>query len=525
MDKEIPVLIVGAGPTGLMMGCLLARYGIPFRIIDKKSEPTPSSNATWIQTLTIELLSHLNLAEKFFKISNPCNALHFYVDGHSIGKISLQGIDSLYQYVLLLPQSETEKILTQDLVERKIPIERSTQLVAVKQSKNLVTAEVKSADGNKEMITTRYLIACDGANSTIREKCKMFFPGEDLTEQFVVADAIIESYMSKDELHGFFSQGEIFAAFPLGTNRYRITANLHLPVSRKHYYKNEIIEMAQERAHGAYYIKDVSWISTFWIHGKIIKQMRKGLIFFAGDAAHIHSPLGGQGMNTGLQDVYNLAWKIAAVLQGQAKPSLLNSYHAERYPVIKKIVKNNNTYTKLMIAEKTFSKKLAGMIKKINKPNHSLAKKIAMELTQLNIQYLRSPIIKYNQSKSDFIKPGQHAPNVKITDKRTLYECLDNTKHNILIFSGLAKKNNLSALIELKNMLDKNFSDTVKTHIISLENTSQAIHDLNSKLHQYYNATKAHVLILRPDHYIAYSSSTLAFPLIKKFLKKYLRHL
>lgn len=346
MSNKIQVLIIGAGPTGLMMACELARHGVSFRIIEKKSEPTLSSNATWIQARTIEIFDHIGIADHFIKSSNLCRAINLYIDGKSFVKIPLNHIDSIYPFILILPQSETERLLNQHLEKLNQKVERSIELVDIKQNDNTVISTILHSDGHTETISSEWLVACDGANSTVREKCKIFFPGEDLPEQFIVADAEIESFMSKDEVHVFFDKGTLFAAFPLRSNQYRISANLHLNYPRKNFSEREVIEMAQDRAHGAYYIKSVSWISSFWVHSKVVKHMQHGSIFFAGDAAHIHSPAGGQGMNTGIQDAYNLAWKFALITKGQAKPSLLRSYHEERYPVASEIINQTDYYSK-----------------------------------------------------------------------------------------------------------------------------------------------------------------------------------
>ena len=359
LSNNLPVLIVGAGPTGLMMAAILARYGINFRIIDKKSERTPGSNATWIQTRTLELFDQLGVLDKFLKVGHRCDAINFYEDGKHLSQLSLKNIESIYPFILTLPQNKTEELLEEYLKGFNCGVERSVELIDIKYDSDIVTSTLKNTDGYADIVKSNWLIACDGANSLVREKCGFHFPGEDLTEQFIVADATIDfSYLSKDEMHFFFDPGTVLTAFPLGSNRYRLAGNLHFELPRKSFYDVEVIEMVQERAHGNYYVSDVSWVSSFWIHGKASESMRKGPIFLAGDAAHIHSPAGGQGMNIGLQDAYNLAWKLALVIKAKAKLSLLETYHIERYPVIYESVEQNEFYTKLALFDKDFLAKL-----------------------------------------------------------------------------------------------------------------------------------------------------------------------
>lgn len=526
MTNHLPVLIVGAGPTGLMMACELARYGVSFRIIDKKSDPTVSSNATWIQTRTIELFDHLGIADRFLKISNLCHAINFYLDGKSLVKIPLNYIDSTYPFILMLPQCETERLLNQYLEESNKKVERSLELIDVKQSDNTVISTIKYPDGHTETIPSDWLVACDGANSTVREKCNMFFPGEDLPEQFIVADAQIESFMSKDEVHVFFDKGAIFAAFPLGSNKYRISANLHLTHPRKIFAEREVIEMTQERAHGAYYVKSVSWISPFWIHSKVVKHLQDGSIFLAGDAAHIHSPAGGQGMNTGIQDAYNLAWKLALVSKGKAKPSLLNSYHPERSPVVNEIVAQTERYTKMALFDNRFLTKLQQFERRISRNPMRLSKKIGTQLTQLGIQYKNSPVIDYENISGKSLQQGTRAPDVVIDKSMRLYQYLRNSRHNVLLFTGQKSgKNTLKKIIELQKWLSQTYSDLIEIHVISkdkLNNINNIILDVNDIVHEHYHVKNPAIYIIRPDNYIAYCSKNLDSVSIERFFKRYL---
>ncbi|HZW61175.1 MAG TPA: FAD-dependent monooxygenase [Candidatus Babeliales bacterium] len=526
MDKHIPVLIVGAGPTGLMMACELARYGVPFRIVDKKLERTLASNATWVQTRTLELFNQIGILDRFLHAGHRCDAINLYSDGKYLTKLSLNYIDSLYPFILMLPQSETERLLGEYLKELHGQIEWSAELIEVKCDSKIVESNIRSSTGDIETITSDWLIACDGANSIIREKCGFHFPGEDLTEQFVVADAKIDfSYMSKDEIHLFFDPGTIFAAFPLGSNKYRIAANLHLDYPRKIFTEREVIEIVQERAHGKYYVTDVGWISPFWIHGKLVEHMRHDRIFLVGDAAHIHSPAGGQGMNTGLQDAFNLAWKLALVIKGKATLSLLDSYHSERFPIVKQAVDQNEYFTKMALFDDTFLTKLNHFSKTLSHDQKSLSKQIGEQITQIDIQYQTSPIIKYEETvNSHAPKPGKRAPDVVINQSSQLYHYLRNTKHNVLIFTGLEDDDSIK-IKDLKKQIDQTYSNLVKTHCISKDKITDLddfILDENNILHESYRIKKPTIYIVRPDGYIAYCSTRFNFSSVENLLDKYL---
>jgi 2-polyprenyl-6-methoxyphenol hydroxylase-like FAD-dependent oxidoreductase len=527
MSSHLPVLIVGAGPTGLMMACELARHGIAFRIIDKKSERSLTSNATWIQTRTIELLDQAGLAPRFLKVGHPCNAINLYIEGKPLVTIPLNGIDSTYPFILMLPQSETERLLIERLEELKHPVEWSSELIDIKQEGRTVISTVRLPKGKMETITSDWLIACDGANSTVREKCRIFFPGEDLTEQFVVADAHINSFTSKDEIHLFFDQGTLFAASPLGGKKYRIAANLHLDYPRQTFYEQEVIELVQERGHGAYYVTNVSWISPFWIHGKIAEQMRQQSIFLMGDAAHIHSPLGGQGMNTGLQDAYNLAWKLALIIKGKAKSILLDSYQAERHPVVREIVNQTEKFTKMALFDKSFLTNLRKISHQILQGEEEFIKETCAMISQVGIRYQDSPVINYEECiKSISPRQGDRAPDVVIDQSTRLYDYLRNPFHNILLFTGSSEKNLvLSHIKQLQEWLNQLHPDLIKTHVVTnekLNDIDNIIYDPDDVIHKCYQINKPVLLIIRPDNYIAYCSEKFEYIFIERFFQQYL---
>lgn len=525
MNVQVPILIVGAGPTGLMMACELARHGVAFRIIDKKPERTLTSNATWVQTRTLEILDHIGLASRFLKVGHPCHAINFYIDGKSLVSLTLKDIDSIYPFILMLPQSETEKLLIERLEEFNHHIEWSSELIDVKQEGDEVLTTIKRSDGEIETTSSKWLIACDGANSTVRQKCGIFFPGEDLTEQFVVADAQIDSFTSKDEIHLFFGNGTVFAASPLGKNKYRIAANLHLDYPRQTFYKKEVIDLVQERGQGAYFVTDVTWISTFWIHGKIAEQMRHQSIFLMGDAAHVHSPAGGQGMNAGIQDAYNLAWKLALTIKDQAKPLLLDSYQSERHPVVKEIVNQTEIFTKKALFDKSFLTTLRQFSQQISNDDNELVKKICTMISQVGIQYQHSPIIKDDNSHSGSIAPGKRAPNVIIDSSTQLYDYLRNTQHNILLFTGTEEKKSLPHIKQLQEWLGEFHPDLIKTYIVTnkkIYDGENIIFDLGEVIHQSYQITHPSILIVRPDNYIAYYSENFDYIHVENFLKIYL---
>lgn len=531
--SQLPVLIVGAGPTGLMVACELKRHGIPFRIIDKNTESTKGSNATWIQTRTLEIFDIIGILNHFLKPGHKCEAINFYLKGKEIGKISLTEIDSIYPYILMLPQSKTEQILEQHLLHLGTKVERSSELLTIQETDQGILSTIRQPNQVTENIISDWIIACDGANSTVREKCHIAFPGKNLPEQFMVADAKMSSSLPTNEIHVFFDKGTIFpskrtifAAFPWGEKEYRLTANLYLDSPRQSFTAQEVKEIVSERTYGNYIVENVSWISPFWIHSKFVNQMNHGAIFFAGDAAHIHSPAGGQGMNTGIQDAFNLAWKLALVIKQKANISLLNSYQKERLPIIEDIVTQTDFYTNMFLFDKDFSSKLKEFNHQLSE-HPALSRKIAEQLTQIDIRYKKSPIINYSQKpNTGSPQQGERAPNVKINNSKNLYDYLSNSLHYIMIFAGNnPTKEDLNNIKKLQDFIGDKFSDLIKILVITpkpLESIKNIILDPTSSLSNSYKVNCFCTYIIRPDNYIAYFSKGSDASSIGDFLKNYL---
>lgn len=524
MRNHVSVLIVGAGPTGLTMASELARRGISFRFIDQKQQAILSSNATWIQPRTLEIFDLMGVVHAFIRQGNVCDALQFYVNGEVVCRLSMSEAATHYPFALMLPQHETEAILYAHASEKGAHLERGVCLTGVLPTEQGVTCNLTSEDGSIEMLDCDFLVAADGANSRVRELCNIHFQGKDLSEQFIVADATIESGLSKKEIHLFFEEGQLFAAFPLGHDQYRITANLHLPYARKFFTDREVIEMAQERAHGAYYVKKVEWVSPFWIHSKMVKAMRYQSIFLVGDAAHIHSPVGGQGMNTGIQDAFNLAWKLASVIQGQAKPSLLDSYHDERYPIVRDVVKTTEAATKMVMTENGFIKKLRAFSSQVSSPLPPVIQGMLNRLMQLNLHYAKSPIIARTKLR-DVIQPGSRAPDAALGQERRLYDLWRDGQHHAVVFLGANPSFTEVQLVHrLRLAIQAKFSQVALDVFAGreVEGLPSAILDSQGLAHKAYHVSSHPMLyLIRPDNMVACVSKTIEFSEIESVLGRY----
>lgn len=524
MTQHSSVLIVGAGPTGLMMACELARFGVSSRIIDKKKGRTQTTNAAGIHTRTLEIFHHVGIIDRFLTAGQRWSAFRLYSQDKLMARIPFNHIDSFYQFSLLLAQSETEKILNERLEEYKGQIEWQVELIDYEQVNGKIKARVKHSDNADEIIESDWLMGCDGIHSKVRELSHIPFEGEDIPHEYLVADVQLTGPID-DEADAFLGKKNMLALFPLGQGLYRIVATAEGSEIKKEFSEDEVKQIVEHRCEHKFNVTSVLWSSAFWIHSKLAERMREDLVFIGGDAAHVHSPAGAQGMNTGLQDIYNLAWKLAFVIKGKARPELLNSYGIERLSIIKEIVDKTEGITKAAFLENPILIKLREMVAKniIGQSNY-LQNKLGMQLTQLAIHYQNSPIINYDTDTShDAPKPGERAPDIIINKDERLFDYLCNNQYNLLLFTGhYLKDSQLKELQAITRCIEESYSESVKSYVVSFTKISDfkdIIFDPQFALHNRYKMEDSGLFLIRPDHYIAFSSKKISQEKLIHFLK------
>jgi 2-polyprenyl-6-methoxyphenol hydroxylase-like FAD-dependent oxidoreductase len=333
------VLIIGAGPTGLVLALWLTKLGIKVRIIDKTAEPGTTSRALAVQARTLELYRQLDLAEAVVAKGHRVTAANFWVQGTRKAQFSLSTSGAMltpYPFLQIFPQDEHEKLLITRLQELGVSVERHTELTSFVERDDGVTARLRHGDGHEEDCDARYLAGCDGARSKVRETIATGFPGGTYPQIFYVADIEATGPALNGELHIDLDEADFLAIFPLAeSGRARLIGavrNVNAETLTFADVGNRAIN------HMKVAVAKVNWFSTYHVHHRVTQHFRKGRVFLAGDAAHIHSPAGGQGMNTGIGDAINLAWKLATVLKRQAPDSLLDSYEAERIGFARRLV-------------------------------------------------------------------------------------------------------------------------------------------------------------------------------------------
>jgi 2-polyprenyl-6-methoxyphenol hydroxylase-like FAD-dependent oxidoreductase len=340
--RDTDVLIVGAGPTGLVLALWLTRLGVRVRIVDKTAEPGTTSRAVAVQARTLELYSQIGLADAVIERGWKTIAVNLWVAGkkaaHAVFGDMGAGV-SPFPYALIFPQDEHERLLIDRLAEAGVHIEHQTELLSFEAAAGRVLARLKRPDAASETCETAYIAGCDGAHSAVREALKIGFPGGTYDHLFYVADVEASGATMNGELHVALDRTDFLAVFPLkGEGRARLIGTVR--EEAEHQQENlswndvskRVIEWIRIE------VERVNWFSTYRVHHRVADHFRKGCAFLLGDAAHIHSPVGGQGMNTGIGDAVNLAWKLAAVVHGRADASLLDSYEPERIAFARRLV-------------------------------------------------------------------------------------------------------------------------------------------------------------------------------------------
>jgi 2-polyprenyl-6-methoxyphenol hydroxylase-like FAD-dependent oxidoreductase len=348
------VLIVGAGPTGLVLALWLTKLGVRVRIVDKSAEPGTTSRALAVQARTLELYRQLDLTDAVIARGHRVPAVNLWVKGERKARLAFENIGAgmtPYPFLHIFPQDEHERLLIGRLEALGVPVERRTELIGFSEEGQHINARLRGADKEYDCAAS-YIAGCDGARSTVRETIGTGFPGGTYRQLFYVADVEAAGDAANGDLHVDLDEADFLGVFPLaGAGRARLIGTVR--DERADRADSLTFEDISDRAINNLQIKvaKVNWFSTYHVHHRVTQHFRKGRAFLLGDAAHIHSPAGGQGMNTGIGDAINLAWKLAAVIGGQADDPLLDSYESERIGFARRLVATTDRVFSFATAE------------------------------------------------------------------------------------------------------------------------------------------------------------------------------
>ena len=348
-------MIAGAGPTGLVLALALTRLGVRVRIVDKLAQPSTTSRALAVQTRTLELYDLLDLTEQVVRDGHRVPGVNLWTNGEWRARLPLEDIAqglTPHAFILIYPQDSHERLLIDRLAASGVTVERERELVGLDDDGSQVVATLRGPSGAESRIETSYVAGCDGARSAVRKLVGSGFEGGTYRQVFYVADVEATGRATDGEIHINFDDADFLAVFALSsTGRVRLIGT----VRDERADRADTLTFDDVSGEAIEHLKvtpvRVNWFSTYHVHHRVTDHFRRGRTFLLGDAAHIHSPVGGQGMNTGIGDAMNLAWKLAAVIHGGAKDVLLDSYEAERIGFARRLVASTDRAFTVVTAE------------------------------------------------------------------------------------------------------------------------------------------------------------------------------
>jgi 2-polyprenyl-6-methoxyphenol hydroxylase-like FAD-dependent oxidoreductase len=503
------VLITGAGPTGLALASQLIRYGVDFVIVDKKDGTTPYSKAIGVQARTLELYEQIGLAEPLIAMGAKTTSVRLIEDGVARAEVPLTKLGtgmSAYPYLLIVEQGKHEKLVYEFIRSHGQDVRWQTELAEFSQDEQGVTGTIVNASGEQQRVHAKYLVACDGAKSPVRHALGIKFEGSTFERLFYVADVQIKWEFPHDMLVACLAKDRSTAFFPMpGDDRYRIvglfpdgTDKIEGQVPYE-----EIERQCLEDTKLDMDIYKVNWFSTYKVHSRRVDRFKEGRCFLVGDAAHIHSPAGGQGMNTGIQDGYNLAWKLATVLRGEADEKLLETYNEERVVVAGKLLETTDRMFDLLMGDS----RLMGFLRTEIFPYvanfmmglDSVNKFVFPLISQIGISYRHSSLSMDGAGDAE-VKAGDRMPYFLI-DGQSIYNGLHEPKFHLLNFVDENSSEKLNAEVE------REYRGLVACHDLPL--TPRAI--------EIFGTDKPFSVLLRPDNYIGFITEETAATLKSYF--------
>jgi 2-polyprenyl-6-methoxyphenol hydroxylase-like FAD-dependent oxidoreductase len=529
MPRKTEVVIIGAGPTGLTLGVALRRLGVTCQIIEKEKEAPATSRALAIHARTLEILESMGVVSSFLKQGNSVHGMEMFINKKKSFTLSTDQIDTKYSYILVLPQSQTEHILEKEFVELGGVITRGATVRDFREEKEGVSVFFRTSDGEKKEVQGDFLVDCGGAHSLVRHTLAIPFKGKTYgDEDFLIADVKLDWDKETNHAYLFIQKEGVLAAFPLPEGRWRLVVEVH--VNKEDNPPEPTLEVlqglfVQRTGSTKTIVSDLAWASHFTINRRMITEYRRGRVFLAGDAAHIHSPFGGQGMNTGMQDAYNLAWKLAYSIKGYGEDILLDTYQRERVPVAQEVLGLTDVGTNIVASDNFFARfvreRLVGTIMN----TRFVQRKMTSELAELTISYPKSSlshILPQKRRLGAALHSGDRLPYGEFVDSKGKKV---STSHLVSggVFVGfycVSSQEELQKAIPQMKELEKEYSKGLVLYGITKRKSALSdshILTAQESVFSQYDANPESFYLVRPDGYIAYCDSSFVASDIKLF--------
>ncbi len=517
------VLIVGAGPSGLMLACQLAMHNISFRIVDQKETPSTNSGALILQARTLEIFGQMGIAREAIADGIIADQVNIFSNGKKIAGTSIRDIGgklSPYPFLLMLEQSKTVKLLLNFINKRGFDVERGVRFLSLVQENEGVITQVVLPDGSEEQIFTRYLMAADGARSSVRDFLKIPFEGVTYPQPIFIMDCKAKTDLPPGEISFAFTRDSIAGFFPLQGSRWRIDGTFPNGMADKVTKTfEELKKNFQSRIKMNFTPEFAEWFSVSRSQQKVAATMQVGNVFLAGDAAHVNTPVGAQGMNTGLQDAFNLGWKLAFVIRKRAKPELLQTYVTERTGISGKFARYADAVFQLVTNDSVAIRFLRSGLMRIffclifpwMGKRMIFRQMFFKSISQIMVNYRNSSLSeKASMGKFSLGVPrsGDRFPSVEFLNNgrmTNIFEKLDTTNFSLLVMANAQP-------YEFKNLAIR-YHLTIETIPLLPE---------NKDVYKILGIRKTGYYLVRPDMHIALRSATLDSSHLAGYLERFL---
>jgi 2-polyprenyl-6-methoxyphenol hydroxylase-like FAD-dependent oxidoreductase len=521
--QHTKVLIIGAGPSGLMMAAQLLRNGVQPIIIDSKQGPTNQSKALAVQARSLEIYRQLGIVDKALQGGKQADDMVLYQNGDEVTTLSLANVggrQTLFPFVHLYQQSKNERLLLDLLTQKCCPVYWNTTLTSLKQTPQQVEV-ILTSDTETTKLTCDYLVGADGAHSEVRKQLQVPFNGDTYANDFFLADVEFNNdELTDTQLQLHRGKASLAAFFPLPEhNCYRIIGNLPAANENKPDLKlEELLPHLKVVTGISLNVVSENWFTTYKLHHRMAEKFRQERCFLIGDAAHIHSPVGGQGMNTGLQDAYNLAWKLAGVINGQFEETILDSYAAERMPVAKTLLNTTDKLFRIIISRNWFvvffNKWIMPKAAQTFWSNQHLRAEFFKRVSQIGISY-RDSKINLHLSTATKIKAGDRLPYYKVFDEKRheetdLHEWCSKPGFTFIALGNLKEID----LFTLAKWLTQNYPGLINFYYLPPSAKNQQIFDAFE-----IKESQKKALIVRPDMHIGLINDVVDIDMMDNYLK------
>lgn len=537
--RRTPVVIIGAGPVGLTLACSLRAHGVECVVVDRADGPVKESRATDVHARTLELLAGLDVTRRLVACGKRSHAAWFYSGGAKVAGFRTDLLPTPFPFILGIPQYDTQRILLERLRELGGDVRARHTFVGLRQGRGGAAVSLAGPAGEPITIDADWVVGCDGSRSAVREALALPFEGDTYEEHFLLADMRIDWPMTGDELHLFLAEEGFFMVLPMPGGWARLFACVPPEQGEVEPDLPTFERLLRERLHVPCRVVEAGWMAKFRIHRRQVPRYRVGRAFLAGDAAHVHSPVGGQGMNIGIQDAINLGFKLALVSRGQARPELLDTYHDERHAAAARTLRDTHLATTVSMLRSPTLRFARDLLGRASVGSRALARWMCELVASFQTDVRDSPAVASTRGSlllADVVqdldteepslaerlafnrgpRSGDRAPHVLFGAEAAPLatgDLLSATRHTLLLFDGLARTaEGYRKLASIAGDVARMYPGVVDAKVIvpdaarpaELPAALEVVADPGARLHAGFEAAAECAFLIRPDGYIGF---------------------